>query len=387
MQTLLDRHMDDHVHDLHDLNRNSRGRLLVQLDMDHHEYLQRAGTRASEVRKRLCDPDGQDSFVGASATAPEVQGAANARARRHSAAASGKDRALAVSEGEAASMGVRMTLRDDLTKAADAADLLERQAAANEKEIARLRQVVAPAAPDIALSFETSVTEDGKLQLQAKDPSRAQLVGIPGCRGVQLTTSGTDIAQSGSGSGERADLNCGRVLSVKQGDKFWLAHSVILGENFPLPIQDWHVFFDFHHAGNTGQTNMQVGFKQNSSIMTVDINGGAVVVQHSNDPGHFSQVIDQSPQKNVRYDFTWYFEWSSNADGVTKLWLRKGSEPIGKLVVNRKGANLYAGIGAYMKLANYHSPAKGKPVSVIHARVKVGKTAASVAMMPLEGTA
>jgi hypothetical protein len=206
---------------------------------------------------------------------------------------------------------------------------------------------------------------------------------------VQLTTSGSDIGQSGSGSGERADLNCSGVLSVKQGDKFWLAHSVILGDilgdNFPLPIQDWHVFFDFHHTGGTGQTNAQLGFKQNSSIMTVDINGGAVVVQHSNDPGHFSQVIDQSAQKGVRYDFTWYVEWSSNADGVTKLWLRKGSEPTGKLIVNRKGANLYAGMGAYMKLANYHSPATGTPVSVIHARIKVGKTAASVAMMPLEG--
>ena len=44
-----------------------------------------------------------------------------------------------------------------------------------------------------------------------------------------------------------------------------------------------------------------------------------------------------------------------------------------KQIVHYRGPTLYAGQGCYLKLANYHTPV-GKPVSVVHARVRRGPT-------------
>lgn len=90
-----------HRHDSHGIELL----LVLRHDMDDHKHCPRAAVRSSEVRARFGDPDGQDSFVGASTTAAEAQAAASAWSHRESASAESEDQAVALAEREAASVG------------------------------------------------------------------------------------------------------------------------------------------------------------------------------------------------------------------------------------------------------------------------------------------
>jgi hypothetical protein len=83
----------------------------------------------------------------------------------------------------------------------------------------------------------------------------------------------------------------------------------------------------------------------------------------------------------VWYDFVYHVRWSSGPDGFFDAWVN------GARVLSHQGATLYVGQGVYLKLANYHLPVcdpfpacigMHKASSVIHDRVLMGPTAASI---------
>ena len=81
--------------------------------------------------------------------------------------------------------------------------------------------------------------------------------------------------------------------------------------------------------------------------------------------------------RNQWYDFVYHVKWSSGSDGFMHAWVN------GQKKLTHFGPTLYAGMGCYLKLANYHDPF-GKASSVIHDRVRRGSSAADVSLTPLQ---
>src|SRR5256885_7082355 len=86
--------------------------------------------------------------------------------------------------------------------------------------------------------------------------------------------------------------------------------------------------------------------------------------RHTRLQGDWSSDVCSS---DLWYDFVYHVRWSSHGDGWFDAWVDD------KQIVHYRGPTLYAGQGCYLKLANYHTPV-GKPVSVVHARVRRGPT-------------
>src|SRR5437762_570045 len=166
--------------------------------------------------------------------------------------------------------------------------------------------------------FEASWSACGFAQ-QAKAPDRVTLVEVAGRSGVRLRTLPGDRDIAGSGEAERADL-----------------------ANFQVDVADFPPRLRFA------------------------ISAGPVV--SSGAPGSPTQRWEIGPiVKNRWYDFVYHVRWSSHGDGWFDAWVD------GKQIVHYRGPTLYAGQGCYLKLANYHTPV-GKPVSVVHGRVRRGPT-------------
>jgi hypothetical protein len=94
------------------------------------------------------------------------------------------------------------------------------------------------------------------------------------------------------------------------------------------------------------------------------------------------------PARNTWYDFVYHVRWSSGSDGFFDAWVN------GVRKLSHRGPTLYAGQGAYFKLANYHTPlcdpypacvGSGPPSSVIYDRVVLGRTPQEVSRGPLQG--
>ncbi len=221
-------------------------------------------------------------------------------------------------------------------------------------------------------SFENSPTDCGFSE-QAKVKPRATLVSTArdGAKAVRLHTEPGDNNVSGSGEWERNDLGLTQALSdCYEGRSGWWAHSIYFPSDYTLPA--WGgVVMDFHHTGSGGQANFHIDAMKDGGLRFRG-NGGSAT-----NPTTY-QVWLGPAVKNVWYDFVYQVKWSSKSDGFMRAWVN------GVKKLDYSGPTLYAGMGCYLKLANYHD-ASGSPSSVIHDRVRYGTTAAAVTSTPLQG--
>jgi hypothetical protein len=216
---------------------------------------------------------------------------------------------------------------------------------------------------------------------------RAKLrhVAREGKTSVRLHTEPGDNDVAGSGAnGERNDLRLASIATdCFEGQEHWWAHSVLFPNDYVVPPPGvWAVVSGFHHNGPTGQGN----FSMDATFEGLRLRGygGETVNMGENSVGQYLSDWLGAVEKNVWHDFVYQVRWSSSSDGFFIAWLRKGSEPIGRKVLEHHGPTLYRGMGCFLKLANYHL-AFGEPTSVIHDRVIRGATPESVSLTPLEG--
>jgi hypothetical protein len=244
--------------------------------------------------------------------------------------------------------------------------------------------VVPPAAPDFSCSFEDGFAACGLME-QAKVSGRASIVGTARdlVKGVRLNTQPGDNNVNGSESWERNDLSLGRLSAdslgyCKAGMEEWWSTSILFPEDFVFPPSGIYTLWDFHHSGSTGPQNFAIQAVAGLGLRTRGYGGGTVGGGQYNatvpDPyGAVKNVV-----KNRWYDFVLHVKWSPNGDGVMEGWIN------GQKFLAHSGPTLYAGQTCYLKLANYHA-AWGVPSSVIHDRVKRGKTWNAVSDTPLQG--
>lgn len=221
------------------------------------------------------------------------------------------------------------------------------------------------------------------MSIQAKDPSRVSIVG----KAVRLETKPGDSYIFGSGTMERCDLSLSQVLSEGfEGREAWWHHEILFPDDFQQPRWHRYVVFDFHHTGPTGQANFHLGFERGP----LDTDTGRFGFQGfggAQDQGKYGAVITDEPVvRNRWYAFDYHVRWASDANGFFDAWVD------GKKYLWHKGATLYAGLGVYLKLANYHTPVcdpypacvgTHKASAVLHAAVRRGRTWQSVTNGPL----
>lgn len=217
---------------------------------------------------------------------------------------------------------------------------------------------------------------------QCKDPSRVSLVDCArtGGKALKLTTLPGDHDVVFSGAMERCDAyqckpgTADRVLYT--GGTQWWANSFWLGDDFQLPNGESYMLVDWHNFPEQfGQSNAIIDFVNGNDPDPAHW-GKLQLRRFVGDPAKPTErgVIIGKPERNVWYDFVHHVKWSATADGFFQSWLN------GKLIMDHTGPTLYqgAGQGCYFKLANYHAPVNGRASSVVHDRVRMGTTRASV---------
>jgi hypothetical protein len=250
----------------------------------------------------------------------------------------------------------------------------------------------------------------GGYALQAKRHDRATLVDIArdGKKAVQLQTSGNDTDLHSSGTSERAELVLSPAATgAGEGVEQWWAHSIYLPTSFQMPdtgpLWTWSLLMQFHvHPGSGGQPHFSLeaiyeGGTPPRLGLRVRSYGGAgssqsewVQYTHRTLGGNPNpidgEIILTNPRKGVWYDFVHHIKWSSTKTGFHQIWLRQGEAPRYAKVLDKQNiATLYPGQVAYLKLGTYHPQLPNPPGAVIHDRIVRGKSAAEVAMAPLEG--
>jgi len=242
--------------------------------------------------------------------------------------------------------------------------------------------VVDPAAVSYTCTFQDSPTDCGFGE-QGLVGGRATLVNVArsGATGVRLHTEPGDINVAGSGTdAERNDISLSQTATgCFEGTEQWWAHSVLFPDDFVVPPPSpapysWHVVFDFHHTGATGQANFHVEVVRDQGLR-LRVAGGAVPITNADES---LTIVALGPiKKNVWYDFVYHVKWSSGGDGYFDAWVN------GTQKMAHRGPTLWSGQGCYLKLANYHS-VFGLPNSVIHDRVVLGSVPEAVSLTTLE---
>lgn len=271
------------------------------------------------------------------------------------------DRELGKISAEFASQATVLAVHSDAI-----ADMLQRI-----KELEE-RAVVPPAPSDVLWRWDaTSILPFG---IHAKSPSRVTLVQAGGRNAVRLLTLPGDNNVNGSGAWERCDLRLSNELTAAQeGVAQRWTHSVMLPDDYAdlpqsVPGGQWHdsVLMDFHNtADKGGQANAQLMAGPPTAPFQ-DWPTGLHFRIHGGDPAKptVGEYKIGPIVRNVWLEFVHEMLWTSTARGYYRVWMNDN------LVVSHVGPTLYTGEGAYLKLANYHSP-HGKPSSVLHARVNL----------------
>jgi hypothetical protein len=196
--------------------------------------------------------------------------------------------------------------------------------------------------------------------------------GRDGSTAVRLRTEPGDSNVFGSGDSERTDLSLSQgQTDCSQGKEAWWGHSVMFPSDYVPATNGFGVVMDFHHTGGDGQANFHLDSSRWDGLLHFRGYGG------SQDANEYETTIGPIV-KNQWYDFVYHVRWSSGSDGFMQAWVN------GVKKLDHRGPTLYAGMGCYMKLANYHSPF-GQGSSVIHDRVVRGTTWQAVSLTPLEG--
>lgn len=236
--------------------------------------------------------------------------------------------------------------------------------------------------------------------IQAKDPSRVSLVDCErtGEKCLKLTALPGDDHVVGSGNMRRCD-----VAQIKPGTldpqvhytgEIWCAHSerLVSGE-FWRPY--WHPYniFDWHNWPEGGVcATFAINFAADQRSVTRPGLLRAQLAFGNRDNPTYHNVIIGEPPMDTWLDFMEHIVWSTGASGKFDVWLN------GRLVMSHRGPTLYDPVtidgqtkpcGAYLKLPNYFLPvtpdelaqgifAPTPASSVIHDRIRVGPTRASV---------
>ena len=203
---------------------------------------------------------------------------------------------------------------------------------------------------------------------QEKESGRVSVVQSPGrakqsAIRLEVMPGDTDVAGSGSGA-ERADAMIGSTLTdAVEGREQWWAWSTYFPSDYrPTPSTAWNLFLDFHNTGESGQAN--INFLADSHFdppqLQMTVYGGP-----SPDRAPQSTFRLGRAHRNQWYDFALHVVWSSNPRvGSVELYLN------GRRVVRQvHRATLYAGQGAYLKLANYRE-AGPQPSAILAAGVR-----------------
>lgn len=209
---------------------------------------------------------------------------------------------------------------------------------------------------------------------QSKGPGRVSLLsGSGGPGSLRLQTLPGDIDIFGSGSAERADVALSQqATDCYEGRDQWWSHTVLFPDDYVPPLPGgWGVVLDFHHTGSTGQANFHIDAGPDPVGLRLRGYGGPTV-----DSGEYQAVLGPAA-RNVWYEFVFHVKWSSGPDGFFDAWVN------GARKLAHRGPTLYAGMGCYLKLANYHTPT-GRPSAVIHGPVLRGNSAEDVTTTPLQ---
>lgn len=215
---------------------------------------------------------------------------------------------------------------------------------------------------------------------ESKDASRVTLIPCArsGGTSLRLHTEPTDTDIEWSGTMARCDIyRCHKGTADPEvygnGSSFWFAHSIMLPDDFQAPSGTSYVLADFHNTGKSASASFHVNHVNTWNGNTENL--GLLQLQRfiGSDPMNPSShaVLLGPPQKNVWYDFLYHVRWSEKGDGYFDAWMN------GRLVMQHEGPTLFPGQGVFWKCANYWTP-NGKASSVIHDRIRLGTTRASV---------
>jgi hypothetical protein len=229
-------------------------------------------------------------------------------------------------------------------------------------------------------SFARSWSSCG-FSAQARSSDRITAVEVAGVPGVRLETLPGDEGVAGSGRAERTDLALSQEeTGCVQGAEQWWTHALLFPDDYtppqttPADPWPWGVVFDFHQTGSEGQANFEIDVAGQPAALQFAISAGPLVSNGT--PGSPTRHFPVGPIiKSHWYRFVYHIRWSSEPDGFFDAWLD------GRRVLNYRGPTLYAGLGCYLKLANYHT-AFGKPVAVVHARLVRAATREALGPIP-----
>jgi hypothetical protein len=195
---------------------------------------------------------------------------------------------------------------------------------------------------------------------------------------VRLLTLPGDNNINGSGAAERGDLRLANHLSdATEGREWWFKHCVWFPNDYvdqpesPLKSNwSWGVAIDWHDDSDTAgsQGPLQLMTMPRTAIspdravgLTFEVYGG----EHGSP--RKGQFFAAPIARNVWYDFVYHIRWTSTDAGFCDGWLS------GTQFMAYKGPTLYAGRGAYLKLANYHS-AHGMRSAILHGPIVRART-------------
>ena len=150
---------------------------------------------------------------------------------------------------------------------------------------------------------------------------------------------------AGSGAGaERTDAWLPTKLTdAYEGREQWWSWSTYFPADYqPAPSTAWNCFLDFHHTGDTGQANINLLVDTHFSPPVMELTA------YGADTGQATYKLG-SVVRERWYDFSLHVVWSASPRvGLLELYLN------GRRVIRpQHRATLYAGEGAYLKLANY----------------------------------
>lgn len=243
----------------------------------------------------------------------------------------------------------------------------------------------------------SSPTPPATWWVDQKAHGRVSAVDAPGGVGGQAVSLRTEPGDNNAcgGTCDRADLTLALASNyqgvpwqtalpaasgVYEGSERWYAHSVYFPSglyNPPAGTWDWAVYMDFHGINSGAPQPLQLDmYKAGGGFRFVGAGG-------VNGSSQWSKVIAATPALDMWYDFVYHVRWSSASDGFIHIWMN------GKLLHKQDNQPTLWIVGgstdlAYLKLANYRN-ATGVPSTVIHRRIRIGKTADAVSAGPLEG--
>ena len=240
-----------------------------------------------------------------------------------------------------------------------------------------------PPLPNPDLIWQWNAEAVAPFSIQARDPSRVSLVIVGGRKWVRLLTMPGDSSIAGSGSNERTDMQYSSDLTNGQeGRERWMTHSIMFPGDYvdpppsPASATPWNfgVVFDWHNSAlGAGQANMQIQAMPVTGSDASRPTGLGIKMAWGTQAAPQEKYYPIGPiVRNVPYNFKHHVFWTAASTGSFDAWVN------GRLVMQYKGPTLYAGQETYCKLARYGSPT-GQPCAVLHGRLRLGKTEASVA--------